>query len=190
MITMLDCWKGLIEVNGQQYDSIEAAVSAGIDFKDSWRVKLLPPAKKSHTADGRQGTGQAAQVADSPEYRITVKPYMTRPTEQGSDFDFMAKFNNNNPMPLRTMAGTIEKETRGMYYMHLHGEGLEEVHCMRCGRKLTHPVSMHYGIGPECMSKLGFVCSIDAVDEIKEKLQTVTWEGWVIKSAILEKEEV
>lgn len=190
MITMLDSWKGLIEVDGKQYDSIEAAISSGIEFKDSWHVKLLPPARKSLIEDGRQGTDAAAQVISSPEYRITVKPYMTRPTEAGSSFDFMKKFNNNNPMPLRTMAGTIEKETRGMLYMKLHGEGLQEVYCMRCGRKLTHPVSMHYGIGPECMSKLGFVCDIEDVDGIKQKLQTVTWEGWVIKSAILNREEV
>lgn len=187
MINMLQCWKGTVEIGGTQYDSIEAAIRAGIEFKDSWHVKLLPPVKKSRTEDGRQAVGQ---VTDVQEYRITVKPYMTRPTEAGSTFDFMEKFNHNVPMPLRTMTGTVEKETRGMLYMHLHGEGLQEIHCMRCGRKLTHPVSMRYGIGPECMSKLGFVCDIEDVDGIKEKLQTVTWEGWVIKSAILEQEEL
>jgi hypothetical protein len=41
------------------------------------------------------------------------------------------------------------------------------------------------------MQKVGFAgISIDAVDLIKEKLQEVTWEGWVIKSAIVEQEEI
>ena len=103
----------------------------------------------------------------------------------------MAKFNNDNPMPLRTMQGTIEKETRGMVYMKLHGVGREEIHCMRCGRSLTNPISRHYGIGPECMQKVGFVgIGIEEVDLIKEKLQEVTWEGWIIKSAITDQREV
>ena len=122
------------------------------------------------------------------QYRITVKKYMTEKSSPG--FDFMAKWNNDIPMPLRTMTGTIEKETKGMVYMKLHGQADEVVRCMRCGRLLTNPVSQHYGIGPECMSKLGFVCDIEDVDTIKKKLVDVTWEGWVIKSAITEKEEI
>lgn len=122
------------------------------------------------------------------QYRITVKKYMTEPASLG--FDFMAKWNKNIPMPLRTMTGTIEKETRGMVYMKLHGQAEPVVKCMRCGRTLTNPISMHYGIGPECMSKLGFVCDIEDVDTIKKKLVDVVWEGWMIKSAITEKEEV
>ena len=61
---------------------------------------------------------------------------------------------------------------------------------MRCGRPLTNPVSQHYGIGPECMSKLGFVCDISDIDTIKKKLVDVVWEGWIIKSSIIEQEEL
>ena len=122
------------------------------------------------------------------QYRITVKKYMTEKASPG--FDFMVKWNKDNPMPLRTMTGTIEKETRGMIYMKLHGQAEPVVRCMRCGRLLTNPVSQHYGIGPECMSKLGFVCDIEDVDTIKKKLVDVVWEGWIIRSSIISKEVV
>lgn len=50
-------------------------------------------------------------------YRITVKKYMTEPAT--STFDFHSKWNEDKPMPLTVMQGSIEKETRGMYYMSL-----------------------------------------------------------------------
>lgn len=50
-------------------------------------------------------------------YRITVKKYMTEPAT--STFDFHSKWNDDKPMPLTVMQGSIEKETRGMYYMSL-----------------------------------------------------------------------
>lgn len=190
MITMLQDWKSQVEINGQLYENGAAAINAAPAIGSEWHVKLLPPSKTSRTGEGSasQVPVQHVQAAEHEMWRITVRQYMTR--EASPEFDFMEKWNKNVPMPLRTMTGWIEKETRGMVYMHLHGEGMQEITCMRCGRKLTHPISRHYGIGPECMSKLGFVCDIDAVDEIKEKLQTVTWTGWIIKSAITERERV
>lgn len=185
MITMLDKWQGAVEVDGQTYDSMQSFRSVGKQFNGEWHIKLLPKSVKAV-----QGGGSVSESEDKTEYRITVKAYMTKPTEPGSSFDFMQKWNNNKPMPLRTMVGTIEKETRGMYFMNLHGQGLEEICCLRCGRRLTHPVSRHYGIGPECMSKLGIIANIEDVDEIKEKLVDIKWTGWVIKSAITEQEEV
>lgn len=124
------------------------------------------------------------------QYRVTVKKYMTEPASPG--FDFMAKWNNNIPMPLRTMTGTIEKETRGMIYMKLHGQAEAVVKCMRCGRTLTNPISMNYGIGPECITKIPFIMNLDMndVEGIKQKLVDVQWSGWIIKSAIIQKEEV
>lgn len=187
MITMLRNWPGTVEINGTAYDSVDGAIRAGVTFSDTCSIRLLPKSRTGLTDGGRAGS---EPIVESPEYRITVKAYMTKPTEPGSGFDFMEKFNGNKPMPMRTMVGTVDKETRGMLHMKLHGQGLATITCMRCGRNLTHPVSRHYGIGPECMSKLGFVCDIDDVDTIKEKLQDVSWEGWVIKSAIIEKEEV
>ena len=106
------------------------------------------------------------------------------------DFDFMAKWNNDNPMPLRTMIGTAEKETRGMIYMKLHGFAKPTITCACCGKELTNPISRHYGIGPICLSKLGIARDIEDVSGISEELVNITWEGWIIKSAIIEQEAV
>ena len=190
MITMLKNWKGSAEVDGTRYDSMEAVTNAQIAFNDTWHIKLFPDAVQHVTKRDNVSDNSISESEDIIEHKITVKAYMTKPTEPGSSFDFMQKWNNNKPMPLRTMVGTIEKETRGMVYMKLHGQGQEEICCMRCGRRLTHPISRHYGIGPECMSKIGIIADIEDVDSIKEKLVDITWEGWVVKSSIIKNEEV
>ena len=180
---LLKDWKGEIEINDKHYTSVQDATS---DFKtlsaDS-HIILHSATKKANMSVSEAHSDIVENVT---QYRVTVKRYMTEKSTAG--FDFMMKFNKDNPMPLRTMTGTIEKETKGMVYMKLHGQAEPVVRCMRCGRLLTNPISQHYGIGPECMSKLGFVCDIDDVDTIKKKLVDVVWEGWIIKSSILQKE--
>ena len=183
MITLLRSWKGVIEVDGIEYDSVADAEEAIKSLSDDMRIVL-----KAHKSVEEPEKQKLQPVSDEVEYLITVKPYMTK--KATIDFDFMRKWNNDIPMPLRTMSGTVDKETRGMIHMKLHGIAQETVTCMCCGRELTHPVSRHYGIGPVCMEKVGIYCDIDNIDEIKEKLVDVTWEGWIIKSAIIEREEV
>jgi len=124
------------------------------------------------------------------QHKIKVKSYML--VEATPEFDFMAKFNNNKPMPLRIMVGTVERETRGMVYMKLHADITERINpiCMKCGRPITNPVSQYFGMGPECGGH-NYVNPFktddelkQAVEEYRKKLQAITWEGWVIKSAI------
>ncbi|MBO6272758.1 hypothetical protein J6O48_08260 [bacterium] len=175
---LLKDWKGEISINDV---SVEASK---IDFKtlsESTHIIL-------HSNSQKRIQTKIDSVDDVLKYQITVKRYMTQTATP--EFDFMAKWNKNVPMPLRTMVGTIEKETRGMIYMKLHGQAEPVIRCMRCGRLLTNPISQYYGIGPECMSKLGFECEIDDVDTITKKLVDVVWEGWIIKSAITERKEV
>lgn len=117
------------------------------------------------------------------QYKITVKKYMTQKSFSG--FNFMKKFNNDNPMPLRTMIGTIQKETKGMVYMKLHGQAAYTERCMKCGRILKDPVSQFLGIGPECISQLGLSYNITDIEMIKEKLVDIIWEGWIIRSSIV-----
>ena len=179
--TLLKDWKGEIDINDKHYTSVEHCDFDFNSFSDDTHIIL-------HTTSKNTTGSVADTVADVTQYRITVKKYMTEKSSPG--FDFMAKWNNDDPMPLRTMTGTIEKETRGMVYMKLHGQAEPVIRCMRCGRTLTNPISQHYGIGPECMSKLGFVCDIDDVDAIKLGLQEIVWEGWVIKSSLLQFEEI
>lgn len=180
MKTILKDWGGAIEIDGQTYDTVQDAMSVLESMSDSMHIKL-------HAKRSSAQKAHVERVSDITEYSITVKKYMTEKSSSG--FDFMKKWNNDNPMPMRTMTGTIEKETRGMVFMKLHGQALETVTCQCCGRELTNPISRYYGIGPICLSKIGIACDIDNVDEIKERLVNMTWEGWVIKSSILKKEE-
>ena len=186
MLSMLQGWKGKVEVNGQLFDNIRLVPSSMLSNSEL-NIKLHPVAEQTATRQASDVESAVTEVGDK-QYEITVKAYMTR--KASPEFDFMAKWNNDNPMPLRTMCGVVDKETRGMVHMKLRGVGKEEIHCMRCGRQLTHPVSRHYGIGPECMSKLGIVADIDDIENIKEQLVNVEWAGWIIKSAITEQKEV
>ena len=180
---LLKDWKGEIEIDGNLCDVQNVSISR---FTADTCIVLRSVNKKACRV--------SQSVTDTSEnieqYKITVKAYMTRPATP--EFDFMSKWNNNVPMPLRTMVGTVEKETRGMVYMKLHGEAEPVVTCMRCGRVLTNPVSKMYGIGPECITKIPFIMNLDMndVEGIKKKLVDVTWEGWIIKSAITKKEEL
>lgn len=191
MLTLIKSWKGPVEVNGTLYDSVNAVNLADIKTLGEINIKLLHTKKiedKGNTSENR--------TIDKTEYQITVKKYMTQKANTG--FDFMEKWNNDVPMPLRTMVGTVEKETRGMVYMKLHGDILEErtFSCMKCGRALTNPVSQYFGIGPECGGH-NYVHPFDtdeelkaAVAEYKEQIRNIKWEGWIIKSAILDQLEV
>lgn len=177
---LLKDWKGEISINDKHYTSVERC---NFDFNTlSEDTHIILHSSVKNTVQS------VVDTLNEKIQRITVKKYMTEKSVPG--FDFMVKWNNDNPMPLRTMVGTIEKETKGMVFMKLHGQAETVVRCMRCGRLLTNPVSQHYGIGPECMSKLGFVCDIDDVTTIKKKLVDITWEGWIIRSSIISKEEV
>ena len=182
---LLKDWKGEISINDKHYISVDACISDFKTLSTDTHIILHSNVKVKNAVQS-----VADSVESKIEYRITVKKYMTEKSMPG--FDFMAKFNNDNPMPLRTMTGTIEKETRGMVYMKLHGQAEPVVKCMRCGRTLTNPISMKYGIGPECITKIPFIMNLDMndVEGIKKKLVDVVWEGWIIRSSIISKEEV
>ena len=186
MLTLLKDWKGEVDINDKHYNTIQDATSDFKSVNDVVHIRL----SAQHKNVSKRIVQRESVISDisAQQYRITVKAYMTR--KATPEFDFMARWNNDNPMPMRTMTGTIEKETRGMVYMNLHGVGEPVIRCMRCGRELTNPISRHYGIGPECMSKLGLVADITDVAEIKRQFTNVKWSGWIIRSAITEKEEV
>ena len=128
MITMLKDWEGPVEVNGQKYDSIGALISVSKPLSGSINIKLLPKQEKGLVGGDNRGTRANNKPVSTPTehtgsgiYRITVKKYMTEPSSPG--FDFMAKWNNDKPMPLRTMTGKVIQETKGMVKMQLKGLG-------------------------------------------------------------------
>lgn len=191
MINQLKQWQGACEINDKYFDSFPVDLK---DLSDNIHIKLYPCAQSAVESTGNdekvQSIVNSNQLQIGHTYEITVKPYMTR--QATPEFDFMTRFNNDLPMPLRTMTGTVVKETKGMYQMELRGRAKQEIRCLRCGRELTNPVSRMYGIGPECITKIPIFFDIDIndVEGIKEKMQEVKWSGWCIKSAITEVKEI
>ena len=193
MLTMIKNWAGSVEINGVSYDSMDAAIKAFKPVSGAVSIRLIPHTKK---AENEASKAAVQPVEKTGEVRITVKQYMTK--KATPEFDFMAKWNNDVPMPYRTMTGKVIKETRGMVYMQLHGDIWAEriTTCMCCGRVLTNPVSQFFGVGPECGGH-GYTHPFNsdaelkaAVADMKQTLRKVTWEGWVIRSAIVEQVEV
>lgn len=192
MFSTIASWKGTVEINGVIYDSVEDARKFVSENSVSIEYIFLHAVQKN--VEKRKIT----QIESNPtQYIITVKQYMTK--KSSPSFDFMAKWNDDNPMPLRTMIGTIEKETKGMVYMKLHGDIVaEQTHfCMKCGRPITNPVSQFFGMGPECGGH-NYTNPFESEEELKSVvesyrrnyLQKITWEGLIIKSAIESQEEV
>lgn len=188
MISAIKQWSGKVIINDTEYKNGQDAQKARNSVSDVVTITLLSDSRKLVKTQSETFEHDA-----DTEYIITVKQYMTK--EASPEFDFMQKWNNNNPMPLRTMVGTIEKETNGMYYMKLHGAIISRqvTTCMKCGRPLTNKVSQFFGIGPECGSH-NYVNPFDtqeeldnAVSQYNETLHNIKWEGWVIKSAITSK---
>jgi hypothetical protein len=134
------------------------------------------------------------ETQDAKTYRIEVRQYMTKPASEA--FDFQAKWNDNIPMPMRVMVGTVTRETSGMAFMVLHGAPEPSTHCLCCGRILKHPVSLLYGIGPECgghhhVNPFKTKEELDAsYEDLKATMAQISWSGWVIKSAVTSMTEV
>jgi hypothetical protein len=180
-------WNGSLVVSGIQYSSIEE-VPQDLMIDNNQTILFKP---KENVRDSQAAT------ASTQEYRVSVRQYMTK--KATPSFDFMAKWNNDVPMPLMTMVGTIEKETKGMYKMRLHADTTftEVQHCMKCGKLITNPVSKFFGMGPECGGH-NYVNPFNSQEELnnavnaykKEVLSKIEWEGWVIRSAITRMEEI
>ena len=191
MLSMFKDWQGKVSVNDVDYDNISQ-----VNKPVSGPIHIILYPEQYNVRETGSRKAQVEDLIDEKELLITVKQYMTKKAEP--NFDFMEKWNNNNPMPMRIMAGTVIQETRGMVKMKLHGTMYAEkmCTCMVCGKKLTNPVSQYFGVGPECGGH-NYVHPFDtdeelkqAVSEYRRKLQDVTWEGWIIKSAIIEQEEI
>lgn len=189
MLRMLKDYKGEIEINGVKYADINDALNRFVSDGDTITIKL--------SSNNQTCVKSSVRALQSVQKKITVKAYMTR--KATSDFTFMKEWNNDIPMPLRTMIGTVEKETRGMVYMKLHGDITSEKtqRCLACGRPITNPVSQYFGMGPECGGH-HYVNPFYSEEELKQAvkayrenyLNKLEWEGWIIRSAILEEEDV
>ena len=184
-------WKGSIQIGDKLFANVGDARTMLSD-KVTTLTLFGENSKPVQTSDNKVEVVKSVDV-----YRVSVKPYMTRPATP--EFDFMKRWNNDVPMPLMTMCGYIEKEIRGMYYMNLWGDITASVTdvCMRCGRPITNEVSRYFGMGPVC-GQHNYVNPFETEEELKvavesyrrDYLQKLTWKGWVIKSAITSMEKL
>lgn len=180
MVDFVKNWAGKVNINDTEYNN-GTEIDGELDFDTSTVIIL----HKQFSVEPPQETVEADK-----EFVVTVKPYMTKPASP--EFDFMKKWNNDVPMPMRTMVGKVIKETRGMVYMDLHCEILQErtFICMKCGKELTNPVSQFFGVGPECGGhNYTHPFSSDeelkaTVEAYKKQLLDTKWSGWIIRSAI------
>lgn len=97
---------------------------------------------------------------------------------------------NDNPVPMRTMECSIVRETNKAYQVKLTGHLTPSSNCNHCGRTLTHPVSLMYGLGPVCGGHFHInPCNSESelkarYDEMSRQMAKVTWEGWIPKSQV------
>jgi hypothetical protein len=192
MLTLLEGYKGSLEINGIMYSDLKAAIQAFKGFDGELTIVLNKGVKIAEQGTDISTENTVQEIQGSPIYKIKVRQYMTKPATP--EFDFHDKWNNGVPMPMRIMVGRKLKETRGMVQMELWGEIVDEIstHCMKCGRILTNPVSKYFGIGPECGShRYNNPFESDeeleaAVKDMQKQLKEIKWTGWIIKSAIEE----
>lgn len=101
------------------------------------------------------------------------------------------KFARHEKLPVYFVARQLSETNKAIY---LYGRGTTETKkigvCMNCGRKLTHPVSVELGIGPECgkhwwdWDAVGGYAK-ENIDRLTKKIQQdITIDTWVPKSVV------
>lgn len=111
---------------------------------------------------------------------------MELPKNQSILIKIRQTFAKSNEIP-RVFAAKAILQTEKAAYLYGHGttESVKTGVCMICGRKLTHPVSVKYGIGPECGGH--YHIPMNEGDDIPEKIQqNMRVNQWVPKSCIEE----
>ncbi|UPI11436.1 hypothetical protein [Bacillus phage YungSlug] len=120
--------------------------------------------------------GEVTLIENHKEVKVTVRQFLTK--------------SNKNPVPMRIMFGYVERETPKAVYVHLRAKPVPSTICLRCARTLKHPVSLLYGVGPECgghyhVSPLEDEEQLEAyVEKLRENMKDITWEGWLPKGHI------
>src|SRR5690606_8138241 len=85
------------------------------------------------------------------------------------------------------MVGDIVDETAQAIRFRGRIPAIRRTHCLRCGRELTHPVSLIVGIGPFCAEKLGIDRSRYEVlppEDVARLLGEIVVDLWIPKSVV------
>lgn len=192
ILEQLQSWTGKISVNDTEYNSVLDAQNALKNQSFDFMHISLIPLKNAEI----KHANSVLNVSDT-VYCITVKSYMRK--HSTPEFDLMARWNNDIPMPLLTMVGIVLQETKGMVKMQLHGDLVSQVTqtCMCCGKPITNKISQYFGMGPIC-GQHDYTNPFETIEELNDAinnyrsqyLQKITWTGWIPKSAIIDSFEV
>lgn len=97
---------------------------------------------------------------------------------------------SSNPVPLRTMRIVeFKRQTAKAVLVKLQGTPSPKGECMHCGKEITHPVSLHFGLGSTCILRYPELFqTIDkenieaSYERLKAEMSKITWEGWIPKA--------
>lgn len=188
LIDKFDFNKNTLLINDVELNSLNDAIEY-LRKINGTKFKLLIRPKNFKIIDGGNVFNKGPEnIIDNTIYKVVVKKYMT--LKATPEFNLNDKWNNNNPMPYVKMTGRVIKETKGMRLMELWGEIQlgNNITCMKCGRELTHPISIYLGIGPEC-SGMGYSNELTEaeeqalIDKVKNEVTSVKGQWWIPKSA-------
>jgi SNF2 family DNA or RNA helicase len=107
-------------------------------------------------------------------------------------FQLKAGFAKRNNLMIYFVAEVL-RETPKAYYLYGHGttETTRIGVCCKCGRKLTHPVSVELGIGPECGNHWhnwdligGY--NLENLERLKGAMVEIIFNSWIPKSQVVQ----
>lgn len=106
-------------------------------------------------------------------------------------YQLKAGFARHNNLLIYFVAKPLVETSKAFYlYGHGSGETTKTGVCCKCGRKLTHPVSVLLGIGPECgqhwhdWNAVGGYTE-ENLERLRVLLRDIKVEGWIPKSQIV-----
>jgi len=192
-------YAGKVEVDGEVFSSVGEAILKLSGYDGTVRVRPLWPLldeEAEKMSAEYVGPPKKENEEKSPirlgmglEYEVTVRAYMAQPDRM--NFHFHAKFNGGVPMPFRTMRGRVINRTEKMVKMDLYAYPTATNECLCCKRRITHPISRMYGVGPDCAQLFNiprYESRDDLVDNMKnlrKQMKKIVWSGYIPNSAIL-----
>ena len=87
------------------------------------QLEILKDFNKSYEKDGSIIFHKQGDTAKDFEIKVVFFDYIINPF---NGFDFHKRFNKDNPPPIATMFGKIEKESEKMYFLDVHSEDMSK----------------------------------------------------------------
>jgi Family of unknown function (DUF6011) len=170
---ILDSYKTLIADKTLRMDAASASIDMllSADWKPAASKDAMPPAIPNGTytvvLDAASGDYVTIRIATEKWCDGKVVASYLAGSDNESSYKGFAFVNENGINVWKRFAGNerlaaaLEFLTGNLTEAHekflemAEAYAMESGKCMRCGRKLTVPTSLHRGLGPECASKEG-----------------------------------